>query len=381
MPQTIVHLIAAARPNFMKVAPLYHALKGDSDFDVRVVHTGQHYDHNMSDAFFADLGLPTSDYHLDVGSGTHAEQTSTVMVRYEKICLESRPDWTVVVGDVNSTAAAAMVCAKLHIPVVHLEAGLRSGDRRMPEEINRLVTDAICDLLWTPSPDADENLLREGVPPDRIERVGNIMMDSYELLRDKIEQAGTRAEMGLADQAYGLVTLHRPANVDNPETLAQLVEQLAATSEKIHLVFPIHPRTLKSLKDNDLYRKLALATNIRIVEPVGYIQFMNLLTKARLAITDSGGLQEETTYLGIPCLTLRPNTERPVTITQGTNRLAEPGRLLAEVENILAQGIPERKCPELWDGQTAQRCLASLKARIHGSSGSQVQSGLGVSVS
>ncbi len=365
MSQTIVHLIAAARPNFMKVAPLFHALKSDPEFAVRVVHTGQHYDSNMSDAFFTDLGLPAPDYHLDVGSGTHAEQTGTVMIRYEKICLESRPDWTVVVGDVNSTAAIAMVCAKLHIPVVHLEAGLRSGDRRMPEEINRLVTDAICDLLWTPSPDADENLLREGVPADRIERVGNIMMDSYELLRDKIESAGTRDEMGLAERSYGLVTLHRPANVDDPGVLGQLVGQLLQASEQIELVFPVHPRTLKSLKDHGLYRKLAAGRRIRLVEPVGYIQFMNLLTKARLAITDSGGLQEETTYLGVPCLTLRPNTERPITVTQGTNRLTGADRLLEAVRDILAADPSAGQCPELWDGRTAQRCVASLKARIH----------------
>lgn len=364
MPVTLVHMIAAARPNFMKIAPLFHALKADPEFDVKVIHTGQHYDSNMSDTFFTDLGLPDPDYHLEVGSGTHAEQTGRVMISYEKICMDERPDWTIVVGDVNSTAAAAMVCAKLHIPVAHLEAGLRSGDRRMPEEINRLVTDAIADLLWTPSPDANANLQLEGVPEHRVEMVGNIMMDSYELLRDKIDSAATRDGMKLTDRQYGVVTLHRPANVDGSEVLGELVDQLTLASELVELVFPVHPRTLKSLKEHGLHHKLVSAKGIKLLEPVGYVQFMNLVQGARLAITDSGGLQEETTYLGIPCLTVRPNTERPITLTQGTNKLVEPAQILEETQKILSGSIPEGSCPELWDGQAAQRCVASLKNRI-----------------
>ena len=307
--KTVVHLIAAARPNFMKVAPLYHALHADQQFDVRLVHTGQHYDANMSQAFFDDLGLPTPHYYLEVGSGSHAEQTGRVMMRYEETAMAERPDWTVVVGDVNSTAAVAMVCAKLHIPVIHLEAGLRSGDRSMPEEINRLVTDAIADYLWTPSPDGDENLRNEGVAAERIDRVGNIMLDSYELMRARIESATAAQDLGLVGERYGIVTLHRPANVDAYESLELLTQQLLKASEQLKLVFPVHPRTRKSLETHGLYQRLEDEANILMIAPLGYIEFMNVVKGAALAVTDSGGLQEETTYQDIPCLTLRPNTE------------------------------------------------------------------------
>lgn len=355
-----IHLIAAARPNFMKVAPLWHALKADGRFEPRLVHTGQHYDANMSQAFFDDLGLPQSDYYLEVGSGTHAEQTGRVMMRYEETVKQERPDWTVVVGDVNSTAACAMVCAKEHIPVVHLEAGLRSGDRTMPEEINRLVTDAISDLLWTPSPDGDENLRREGVPDFRVERVGNIMLDSFELMRSRIEADDTAARMNLQGNAYAVVTLHRPANVDTRPALELLVQQLLAASELVELVFPIHPRTRARLEEHGLMPLLSAAPRIRLIDPLGYIQFMNLVKGATLAVTDSGGLQEETTYLGIPCLTLRPNTERPVTVSEGSNRLVKPADLLENVQTVMQGNWPTGQKPELWDGQTAQRCVASL---------------------
>ena len=364
MTKTSIHLIAAARPNFMKVAPLFHALEAAPDFDVKLVHTGQHYDANMSDAFFADLGLPDPHFHLGVGSGTHAEQTGRTMIEYEKVCLAEQPDAVIVVGDVNATAAVAMVCTKLHVPIVHLEAGLRSRDRSMPEEINRLVTDAVADLLWTPSPDGNDNLAAEGVPADKIDLVGNIMLDSFEMLRERIDADTTRADLHLESGSYGVVTLHRPANVDDPATLALLVEQLLDASTHVTLVFPVHPRTRARLESTGLIKALEDEPAIRLIEPLGYIQFMSLVTGAKLAITDSGGLQEETTYLGIPCITLRPNTERPITVSQGTNRLARPDELGARLNEILAGDWPTGRKPDLWDGQTAGRCVESLRRHL-----------------
>ncbi|MFZ0548555.1 MAG: UDP-N-acetylglucosamine 2-epimerase (non-hydrolyzing), partial [Candidatus Promineifilaceae bacterium] len=340
-----IHLIAAARPNFMKIAPLYHALADSDRWDPAVVHTGQHYDFNMSDAFFRDLGLPVPAHNLGVGSGSHAEQTGGVMIAYEKICMESRPDVIVVVGDVNSTAACAMVGTKLWIPVVHLEAGLRSRDRRMPEEINRLVTDAIADVLWTPSVDADENLRGEGIAEDKITMIGNIMIDSFELLRGKIESSKSRDEHGLSERDFAVVTLHRPSNVDDRDSLTTIVEELTKVSKHTPLAFVVHPRTRKNLATFGLYERMAANPDIVLVDPLPYIDFMGLATQARFVITDSGGLQEETTYLGIPCLTLRENTERPITITQGTNRLVKPGELLEAVEAILSGDWPTGSRP------------------------------------
>lgn len=358
-----LHLIAAARPNFMKIAPLYHALARTSWCRPAIVHTGQHYDPNMSDAFFRDLRLPTPHFHLEVGSGSHAEQTGGVMIAYEKVATCDRPDWIVVVGDVNSTAACAMVGAKLWIPVVHLEAGLRSRDRRMPEEINRLVTDAISDVLWTPSPDADENLVAEGVDRSRIDFVGNIMIDSYEMMRPAIEADATREQLGLAKGSYGVVTLHRPSNVDTREALEPLVRQLLAASRELPLVFAVHPRTRKRLEDFGLLAELAASGAIRLTEPLGYIQFMGLVSSARAAITDSGGVQEETTYLGIPCLTLRENTERPVTVNEGSNRLVKPADLQQHVAELMAGRWATGRRPALWDGHAADRCVSALARR------------------
>lgn len=360
---TTIHLIAAARPNFMKVAPLYHALARSHWCDAKIVHTGQHYDVNMSDVFFRDLGLPSPDFHLNVGSGSHAEQTGGVMIAYEKVCAEHRPDVIVVVGDVNSTAACAMVGAKLWIPVVHLEAGLRSGDRRMPEEINRLVTDAIADVLWTPSADADENLEAEGVAPGKIDRIGNIMIDSFEMLRKQIDASSVRERLGL-DGAYALVTLHRPSNVDAEEDLRPIVDALAAISRRVDVVFVAHPRTIKSLDRFGL--RPGDATGFRLVDPLPYVDFMNLVTGATLTMTDSGGLQEETTYLGIPCLTLRENTERPITVSAGTNRLVVPGELESQVGRVLEGKWPTGTRPPLWDGATAGRAVESLERRFRG---------------
>ena len=355
-----IHLIAAARPNFMKVAPLYHALGAEKWCTPHIVHTGQHYDANMSDAFFQDLRLPEPAHHLEVGSGTHAEQTGRTMIAYEAVCMRERPDAIVVVGDVNATVACAMVGTKLWIPVVHLEAGLRSRDRRMPEEINRLATDAIADLLWTPSPDADANLRAEGVPEQKIACIGNIMIDSFEMLREKIERADTRRRLGLDGRPYAVVTLHRPSNVDERDKLAELVSTLVALSQELQVVFAIHPRTRKRLEDFNLLQTMTSAPGIRPTEPLSYIEFMSLVTGCTLAITDSGGVQEETTYLGIPCATLRENTERPITLTEGTNRLLKPGDLIAAAKEALEGQWRAGRRPALWDGHTADRAARSL---------------------
>ena len=361
-----VHLIAAARPNFMKVAPLYHVLKRAPWCNPLLIHTGQHYDHNMSGAFLADLGLPDPDHHLGVGSGSHAEQTAGVMTAYEQVCLSDRPDWTIVVGDVNSTLACSLVAAKLLIPIAHLEAGLRSGDRTMPEEVNRIVTDRLADLLWTPSPDGDENLLGEGVAAEKIDRIGNIMIDSFELQRPQIEALAVAGGLGLAPGGYSVVTLHRPSNVDQPAVLTTIVEALLEIARRLPLVFPIHPRSKARLTEFGLFDRLAAHPAVHLTEPQTYNAFMSLVMTARLTITDSGGLQEETTYLGIPCLTLRDNTERPITVTQGTNRLVKAETLAGEVQAILDGRGKAGRRPDLWDGRTAERAAESLRrhARI-----------------
>jgi UDP-N-acetylglucosamine 2-epimerase (non-hydrolysing) len=358
-----IHLIAAARPNFMKIAPLYHALGKESWCRAEIVHTGQHYDYNMSDSFFRDLRLPEADFHLDAGSGSHAEQTARVMVEYEKIAEQARPDWIVVPGDVNSTLACALVGTKLGIPVIHLEAGLRSGDRSMPEEINRLATDAISDVLWTPSADADANLLRENVPAAKIDRVGNFMIDSYEMLRDSIAAVKMVERLALTASQYGIVTLHRPANVDSADSLTSLTSQLLRASESLPLVFPVHPRTRKRLHEFGLMAELENCAKILLTEPLGYIDFMNLVSNAAVVVTDSGGIQEETTYLGIPCLTLRDTTERPITIEEGSNRLVQVHALIDALGDVLNGRCRAGRRPALWDGKTAQRSIVALRRR------------------
>ena len=356
----LIHLVAAARPNFMKIAPLYHALKREDWAKPVVVHTGQHYDLNMSDAFFQDLALPEPDIHLGVGSGTHAQQTGWVMIAYEDVLAQEEPDLVVVVGDVNSTMAATLAAVKIGIKAAHLEAGLRSFDRTMPEEINRLVTDALADILWTPSLDGDENLMREGISQDKIWRVGNIMIDSLEMLRSKIERLNAYKEFDVKPKEYGLVTLHRPSNVDDPHILAELCDVLIRMAKKIPLVFPVHPRTRKNLEQTGLLSSLTRMDRLIILKPMPYIQFMNLVFNCRFALTDSGGIQEETTYLGIPCLTMRPNTERPITVLQGTNQLCKLEDIEKKAESVIDTDATQRTEIEFWDGQTANRVVESI---------------------
>ncbi len=372
----VIHIICAARPNFMKVAPLYHALVKERWAKSVIVHTGQHYDLNMSDAFFKDLALPKPDISLGVGSGTHAEQTGRVMMSYEKILYDHRPDLVVVVGDVNSTMAATLAATKIVYPgnsfnhityqrkrplVAHLEAGLRSFDQTMPEEINRLVTDRLADIHWVPSDDAVENLLREGIAREKIELVGNIMIDSLEMLREKIENQQTYAMFGLEQKEYAVATFHRPANVDDPAVLENLCKTVKSIAEKLPVVFPVHPRTMKKLEENNLVGLLVSSDRVLLLEPLNYIRFMNLVINSRFIVTDSGGVQEETSYLGIPCLTVRENTERPVTLTLGTNQLCSLDELVEKSNAILDGFVRKPKEIPLWDGRTAERIVTSLR--------------------
>lgn len=355
----LLHVVGA-RPNFMKVAPVIRAGQAGGYQQV-LVHTGQHYDHAMSEAFFRDLDLPQPDINLEVGSGSHAVQTSGIMVAFEPVLQETAPDWILVYGDVNSTIACALVAAKAGVRIAHVEAGLRSRDRTMPEELNRLLTDQLADLCLTPSRDGDANLRAEGIPQSRIQFVGNVMVDTLRHLLSRARDTRAPEKLGLAGGPYVFVTLHRPSNVDVPETLAELLAALDDLAADMPVIFPIHPRTKSRIQQFGLE---GLASRVRLVEPLGYLENIALVDRARLVLTDSGGLQEETTVLGIPCLTARPNTERPITVSEGTNRLVASTRTAVieaahQVLKVPLNGKP-LQVPEFWDGHAAERIIARL---------------------
>ena len=362
-----LYLVAGARPNFMKIAPIVRALDARRDaFDYRIVHTGQHYDREMSDVFFEELGIPKPDFHLEAGGGSHATQTAKIMVAFEEICQRQRPDCVLVVGDVNSTLACSIVAKKLHIPVAHVEAGLRSGDLRMPEEINRLVTDSISDWFFVTEPAGQANLLREGKREEQVFFVGHVMVDNLFYQRDQLAAAD---KSGFESEAlkqrlgrYGVVTMHRPSNVDDRETLAGIAGALCEIATKLPLVFPVHPRTRGNLEKFGL----DLGPKVILTKPLSYMDFLNLWKDASLILTDSGGLQEETTALGIPCVTLRENTERPVTVDEGTNTIVgvDPAKIVAAADAVLAgQGKTGRR-PQFWDGKAAERIVEALAREL-----------------
>jgi UDP-N-acetylglucosamine 2-epimerase (non-hydrolysing) len=354
-------LIAGARPNFMKIAPIARALRDDGRLASEIVHTEQHYDHKMSALFFEQLGIPEPAIRLGVGSGSHAQQTAEIMSRLEPVLLKRRPAAILVVGDVNSTVAASLVAVKLGIPVAHVEAGLRSFDRSMPEEINRLVTDAISEWLFVSERSGIDNLAREGVDAEKIHFVGNVMIDTLLAFKQQALALDTASSMGLAPRGYALMTMHRPANVDDPATLSRMLAPVVALGSRFPVVFPVHPRTRPVLAQAGI----RAGDGFRLIEPLGYLEFLGLMAGARLVLTDSGGIQEETTVLGVPCVTLRENTERPVTIREGTNRLAgvRPEGIEKAITEALA-AAPAPRTPELWDGRAGARIAEILGRKL-----------------
>lgn len=358
-------LVAGARPNFMKVAPVWRQMVKTPDvFEPVLVHTGQHYDDRMSQIFFEDLRLPEPHYHLQVGSGSHAQQTARIMMGFEEVLLAERPDWVVVVGDVNSTLACAIDAAKLQIPVAHIEAGLRSGDRSMPEEINRLMVDAISALLFAPSTQACDNLRREGIDDSRIHFVGNVMIDTLFSLAGKADESRILDAHDLSVGEYVFLTLHRASNVDCRDTLQGILAALQTIQHKCPIAWPLHPRTRNRLSQFGLLPSVEHEVNLKLIDPVGYLDSLKLQKNAKFVMTDSGGVQEETTALGVPCITLRENTERPETIKIGTNTLVgvRPERIVATAESILNGHYKTGRLPDLWDGKAAERIVALLRA-------------------
>ncbi|QOJ02702.1 MAG: UDP-N-acetylglucosamine 2-epimerase (non-hydrolyzing) [Planctomycetia bacterium] len=361
-----VMCICGARPNFMKIAPLVEAFGATGRITPILVHTGQHYDERMSDLFFRDLGIPKPDVNLEVGSGSHAVQTAEIMRRFEPVLLEHAPDWVVVVGDVNSTIACGLVAVKLGVKLAHVEAGLRSFDRTMPEEINRILTDAISDLLLVSDPSGVENLRREGVPDEKVRFVGNVMIDTLLKNRARADLSNVLETFGLRPDGYAVVTLHRPSNVDDAKTLGGILDALATIARDMPIIFPMHPRTRKNIAAMGLDPKVAQIANFVTPEPLGYLDFLKLMAEAAIVLTDSGGVQEETTILDVPCLTLRENTERPSTISDGTNKLVgpEPARILAGYRAQQGAGRGIGRKPPLWDGKAALR-IAEVFLELH----------------
>ncbi|HNQ24021.1 MAG TPA: UDP-N-acetylglucosamine 2-epimerase (non-hydrolyzing) [Phycisphaerae bacterium] len=356
--------VCGARPNFMKIAPLMRAYQDHPEITPLLVHTGQHYDDNMSNLFFRQLGIPVPDINLEVGSGSHAAQTAEIMRRFEPVIIEHRPDWVIVVGDVNSTIACSLVAVKLGVKVGHVEAGLRSFDRTMPEEINRILTDSISDLLFVSEPSGIENLTREGIAPEKMHHVGNVMIDTLRTHRERAEQSNILQRLDLTPGAYNVVTLHRPANVDDAAALARITDALAEIQADLPTVIPVHPRTRSMLDRHGLADRWHSLPGLRVTEPLGYLDFLKLMGRAAVVLTDSGGIQEETTILGVWCLTLRENTERPITLTSGTSTLvgSDPARILAAYRRCRATAVNGRATPALWDGKAAQR-IAGILAR------------------
>jgi len=369
MMKPIVDLVAGARPNFMKLAPVVRAVREDARLDARIVHTGQHYDEAMNDVFFAELGIPAPDFHLEVGSGSHGTQTARILERYEAHLLKNRPDATVVFGDVNSTVACALAAVKLGVGVAHVEAGLRSFDRSMPEEINRLLTDAVADLLLVSEESGRTNLRREGVPDEKVRLVGNVMIDTLLSQLAAARERKAAAHLGLPEHEYGLVTLHRPSNVDEPEALGRLVDLLGELARRLPLVFPVHPRTRAAADRAGFGERLRGARDgLMCVGPLPYLDTLSLLQGAAVVLTDSGGLQEESSVLGVPCLTLRENTERPVTVALGTSRLVgnDPDRIRAAFQQVMGRDWPRGCEIPLWDGHAGQRVATELAAWLTG---------------
>ena len=361
MKKTKIISVVGARPNFMKIAPFCHEIAKHSDlFDHLLVNTGQHYDMSMSGNFFNSLQIPEPEINLEVGSGSHAAQTANVMIKFENVCVKYKPDWIVVVGDVNSTMACTLVASKMGIKIAHIEAGLRSFDRSMPEEINRIVTDSLADLLLTPSMDANENLIREGISKEKIRFVGNIMIDTLVKNIDIAEAKKTFKQWNFRPKEYIFVTLHRPSNVDNEISLSCIVNIFLELTDNFSVIFPVHPRTKKSLEKYNLCENLINNNKIALCGPLDYHDCICLIKNAKFVLTDSGGMQEETTYLNIPCLTLRPNTERPITIEEGSNRLTSVTTLHSDIKVVLRGDNKKIRIPEYWEGNTAKRVVEAV---------------------